>query len=215
MEREKSVRQAGKNRRREEILEAAGKVFALKGYNGASTAEIAKEAGVAEGTIFRYFPTKKDILLCLATNLAVDTLQGLFAGISGQKDEQVLKALLLNRLQMIRPNLDLAKFLLYETQFHPEVRQVMFGEVIFRAVGMVTDYYRERVVAGVFKDIDPVAAVRGLIGAVFAYLMFESAMQGMNPGIVDNESQEVRDERNVDLIVDIFLNGVRKEQGEE
>jgi AcrR family transcriptional regulator len=145
----------------------------------------------------------------------VDTLQGLFAGISGQKDEQVLKALLLNRLQMIRPNLDLAKFLLYETQFHPEVRQVMFGEVIFRAVGMVTDYYRERVVAGVFKDIDPVAAVRGLIGAVFAYLMFESAMQGMNPGFVDNESQEVRDERNVDLIVDIFLNGVRKEQGEE
>ncbi|HZW84110.1 MAG TPA: TetR/AcrR family transcriptional regulator [Candidatus Deferrimicrobium sp.] len=215
MEREKRIRQAGKNQRREEILKAAGKVFALKGYNGASTAEIAKEAGVAEGTIFRYFPTKKDILLNLATNLAVDTLQGLFAGTAGQKDEQVLKALLLNRLQLIRPNLYLAKFLFYEAQFHPEVRQVMFGEVLFKAVGMVSDYYRERVVAGVYKDIDPVAAVRGLIGAIFAYLMFESAMQELEPGFLDKESQEARDERNIDLIVDIFLNGVRKKQGEE
>ncbi len=44
------------------ILEAAIAVFSEKGFSAATTSEIAKNAGVAEGTIFRYFKTKKDIL---------------------------------------------------------------------------------------------------------------------------------------------------------
>lgn len=45
--------------RKEAVLKAAVKIFSEKGYSAATTSEIAKEAGVAEGTIFRYFKTKK------------------------------------------------------------------------------------------------------------------------------------------------------------
>ncbi len=41
------------------ILEAAVDMFGEKGYASTSTSEIAKRAGVAEGTIFRYYKTKK------------------------------------------------------------------------------------------------------------------------------------------------------------
>lgn len=41
------------------ILEAAIEIFAEKGYASTSTSEIAKRAGVAEGTIFRHYKTKK------------------------------------------------------------------------------------------------------------------------------------------------------------
>lgn len=41
------------------ILEAAVEMFAEKGYAATSTSEIAKKAGVAEGTIFRHYKTKK------------------------------------------------------------------------------------------------------------------------------------------------------------
>jgi AcrR family transcriptional regulator len=41
------------------IIDAAIKVFSEKGFEGATTSEIAQEAGVAEGTIFRHFSTKK------------------------------------------------------------------------------------------------------------------------------------------------------------
>ena len=47
------------NEKEQKILNAACLVFSQKGYSSATTSEIAKWAGVAEGTIFRYFKTKK------------------------------------------------------------------------------------------------------------------------------------------------------------
>src|SRR2546430_14366674 len=46
-------------------MEAAAEVFAERGFEGATTAEIAQRAGVAEGTIFKRFRTKRDLLLAV------------------------------------------------------------------------------------------------------------------------------------------------------
>ena len=51
--------------KRQRILEAAVEVFARKGYFGARVSEIAKKAGVADGTIYLYFRNKEDILVSL------------------------------------------------------------------------------------------------------------------------------------------------------
>ena len=47
--------------RHAEILEAARKVFAEKGYNSASVEDIAHEAGIAKGTLYLYYPSKQGI----------------------------------------------------------------------------------------------------------------------------------------------------------
>ena len=44
------------------IMGAALKLFTERGFHGTSTAEISKEAGVATGTLFNYFPTKEDLI---------------------------------------------------------------------------------------------------------------------------------------------------------
>lgn len=49
--------------RRETVLEAAIRVFARQSYRGAGTAEIAREAGIAEPTIYRYFDSKRELYL--------------------------------------------------------------------------------------------------------------------------------------------------------
>ncbi len=49
----------------ERVLTAAEQVFAKKGYRAATMAEIANEAGVAEGTIYSYFENKQDLLFSL------------------------------------------------------------------------------------------------------------------------------------------------------
>jgi len=54
--------------RMHEILKAAEKVFAEKDFNKATVAEIAKSAGVADGTIYEYFEGKEDILFSLAVS---------------------------------------------------------------------------------------------------------------------------------------------------
>jgi AcrR family transcriptional regulator len=61
--------------RRREILDAAYKVFADKGYHNAGMADIARELGVGHGTIYRYFSSKLD--------LATTVLQELIEKISG------------------------------------------------------------------------------------------------------------------------------------
>lgn len=48
--------------RREQLLDAALDVFARKGFEGASTREIARSAGVAEGLLYHYFETKAQLL---------------------------------------------------------------------------------------------------------------------------------------------------------
>src|SRR5690554_2141452 len=45
------------------IIQAAVEIFSEKGYAASSTSEIAQKAGVAEGTIFRHYKTKKDLLM--------------------------------------------------------------------------------------------------------------------------------------------------------
>lgn len=47
------------------ILRAAVKVMAASGYHGAQVARIAREAGVADGTVYLYFKNKEDILMSI------------------------------------------------------------------------------------------------------------------------------------------------------
>jgi AcrR family transcriptional regulator len=48
---------------RERLLDAAARVFELKGYGGATVAQIAKEAGVSSGAIYAHYSTKAELLV--------------------------------------------------------------------------------------------------------------------------------------------------------
>ena len=50
-------------RRQEEILDVAARVFAERGFPGTDVQEIADELEVGKGTIYRYFPTKRKLFL--------------------------------------------------------------------------------------------------------------------------------------------------------
>lgn len=49
--------------RREEILDAATKLFATHGFNDTDTQQLADEIGVGKGTLYRYFPSKRELFL--------------------------------------------------------------------------------------------------------------------------------------------------------
>ena len=61
--REVKINKNNKNNKYDLILEAAVKVFARQGFHQSTVAQIAKEAGVADGTIYLYFKNKDDILV--------------------------------------------------------------------------------------------------------------------------------------------------------
>jgi len=78
-----AVRTQSEAQRREQILSAARDVFADKGYESATISDIVKKAGVAQGTFYLYFESKKGVVVELAqqpmSDMA-DRLQGILDG---------------------------------------------------------------------------------------------------------------------------------------
>jgi AcrR family transcriptional regulator len=94
---------------RERILETAQRLFAGQGYEATTTRDIAREAGIATGTLFNYFATKEDILTSQAHH-ALDRARADFerrAGEAESLDEALFAwvAVGLRRLKPLRKHL--------------------------------------------------------------------------------------------------------------
>ncbi|MCL2209289.1 MAG: TetR/AcrR family transcriptional regulator [Treponema sp.] len=117
------------------IIKSAVELFSEKGYAATSTREIAKKAGVAEGSIFKLFPTKKDLMLWI-TERIIDT--ALFpmvtSGISElleknfKNREEFLSAFLQNRMALMQEGVPLFKIIIQEIPFQPEVRVMLLEQ---------------------------------------------------------------------------------------
>jgi len=113
------------------IIQAAIEIFAEKGFSASSTSEIARKAGVAEGTIFRHYKTKKDLLIAIIEPvirnlLAPFIVQDLDKVLDQRYNnfEEFLRAMEVNRKHFLEKNLSLFKILIQEIPFHPELKEL-------------------------------------------------------------------------------------------
>src|SRR5436309_12914212 len=65
MNRHSAISRRPEGHKRERILDAAVRVFAEKGFYNAKVSDVARLAGVADGTIYLYFKSKDDLLISL------------------------------------------------------------------------------------------------------------------------------------------------------
>lgn len=98
------VTAAAKAETRQRILEAARKLFAASGYEASTTREIADAAGIANGTLFNYFPNKEAILAALVTE-ATDSMSADFENQSLEEDsfEEALFGFVAAGLRKLKP----------------------------------------------------------------------------------------------------------------
>ncbi|MES2360738.1 MAG: TetR/AcrR family transcriptional regulator [Pseudomonadota bacterium] len=115
----------GKSKRRlqreGEILAAAREVFLEKGFERASISEIAARVGVVEGLVFRYFPSKRDllneVLRALYEPLISDVGEG-FSRISGLRGR--LRFIIWRHVRVYTETPGMAKLVLHEVRTGPE-----------------------------------------------------------------------------------------------
>src|SRR5829696_2942799 len=148
-----TTRQLQAEARREQILRTALKLFAAQGFDATSTRQIAKEAGIAEGLIFHYFPTKGSLL----TAILQDRLEGrrafrtqlrpLLEGASGEGVPEVLGAVASGWLATLRRDEEFVVVLFATAQTNPEVRAAWQG-LIREGTELLTSYLASRVEAG-------------------------------------------------------------------
>lgn len=115
--------------RRAQILAAAAQVFARYGFRGATTRAIAREAGVAEGTLFRYFPTKRHLLLALFEAFAIRPIQQQLETLEATGPREWLEAFLTERLTAMRAHLPLMQALYQEIRTDEAVRQAFMEQI--------------------------------------------------------------------------------------
>jgi len=136
------------------IIEAAIDIFAEKGFAATSTSEIAQRAGVAEGTIFRHYKTKKDLLLSIAGPIAAKLVAPFimrdFAKVLDlpyQRVEDLFRAIAKDRITFARKNVKLIKILIHEVPFQPEllgqIKQAMTTIVLQRVEKMVRHFQEQ------------------------------------------------------------------------
>jgi AcrR family transcriptional regulator len=86
---------------RRRILEAARRLFARDGFDGAATRDLAREAGIASGTLFNYFPTKEALALSLAAEALAEAHANWKA--RGESLEEDLFAFIAAGLRALQP----------------------------------------------------------------------------------------------------------------
>jgi AcrR family transcriptional regulator len=99
-----------------EILSAARKVFAEKGFSDATMDQIAESAGVAKGTLYLYFPSKRDVYFATVRKTAEELDSITSARMSAQTDTRAsIRAFIQSRLEYFEGNREF--FSIYYAEF--------------------------------------------------------------------------------------------------
>jgi TetR/AcrR family fatty acid metabolism transcriptional regulator len=150
------------------IIQAAIKVFAQKGFFSARISDIAKEAKVADGTIYLYFNNKYDILISIFEE-EIGKIIAEVKNLIDQEDDprKMLEIFAIQHMQMIRDKRNLAEVLQMElrqsNKFMKEYRNTKFIEY----VDIVSKIIHKGQELKIFRnDVMPGVAKRAMFGAL-------------------------------------------------
>ncbi len=121
--------------RRDEVLDAAMIEFAERGFEGASTEDIARRAGISQPYLFRLFGTKKELFKASVARCLRETLEMFQRAAEGKRGEEALKAIgqaYQTMLEEDRTRLR-AQMQAYAACDDPEIREVVragFGDLV-------------------------------------------------------------------------------------
>jgi AcrR family transcriptional regulator len=187
------------------ILNAAIKLFAAKGYHGTATVEIAIEATVAEGTIFKYYKTKKQLLRGVLEFIIHEIIpsimklpsENVLQSLDLQNGKAAVKQVLLEKVELIYQNKDCFKIVLNELQYHEDLKNEYLGRLLPGFIKYMEGIFNMGVEKGVFRSMNSHTAVRSFMG-MYWLMMIEK--------IILNQQLNISQE--LDGALDIYMNGV-------
>jgi TetR/AcrR family fatty acid metabolism transcriptional regulator len=150
------------------IIDAATKIFGKKGFYKAKVAEIAKEARVADGTIYLYFENKEDILISLFENQMKLVLDNMKSEISKEKDSvNKIKRFAFTHLEFIEQNKNMAEIIQVELRQSNRFMKEYKNEKFMEYLDLIEEIIQEGQEKGIFKkEIIPAIAKRAFFGAL-------------------------------------------------
>jgi len=183
-----STRREGTEARRDQILEAAAAIFAEKGYQRATVREIAARAGIAPGTIYLYFESKRDLLLAIADWLIAQRVDQTLAEMTSLPPEEYLAAITRDRIAFARDTRAFLVALFTEMWTDPELQRRFFSQIVGPLFVTAAAYLRTRIEAGQVRPCRVEVVVPALAGSVIILSVMRAlAPEHLMPGVADDE----------------------------
>jgi len=193
--------------RRNEILEAAAVVFGEKGFQRATMKDIAAKAGIVPGTIYLYFKNKRDLLIAIADQLIYQPVGQTFSQGEEMTSEELLAALLQERLRFSRDNRDLLKALIPEIWTDPELQERFFSQIIGPVLAGGAAILGEKIADSSLRECRMDIVVPAIAGSIVILSAFRSvAPQHLLAGVSDGEI--------IAELTKLYLHGLAPEDAE-
>jgi AcrR family transcriptional regulator len=190
--------------RRQQLIRVAMRLFAAQGFDATTTREIAEAAQVNEAIIFRHFASKEELYWavvndrvgesgrrrkireCLTSDGAPREILARVAGVLLDRDEE---------------DSTLTRLLWFSTLRNADLSASFFRNYISENFELLAEYFRNGIKAGRFRNIDPMIAARGFLGALVHHYLVQELFQG-------SRYQQFDPYQLGQQIADIWLNGI-------
>lgn len=208
----RQVRRLPPEKRIADILAAAKTVFDEKGYNNALISDIAERAGVVEGSIYRFFANKQELLMKVVEQWYVSMLErheADFPAVQGTWNQ--IRFLIHQHCMAIKSEPGLARLMLQEVRLEPNYRQSTFFKLNRAYTSRLMEVVRRAIDNGEFRpglspiivrdliygaiehrawiflrregDLDPVAVTEGIIDILRGGLGLQARAADEQPGL--------------------------------
>ena len=151
--------------RRRQILVGASQVFAEKSYHKATTKEIARAAGVSEGTIYNYFNNKRELLLAMMAMFATESLKTNILDQPPEDPREFLRLILRDRFQLLQEHGQLLVPLMAEIFSDTDLREAVYHEIFKPILASLEHYMQQQIDAKRLRPINPLIIARTFMGS--------------------------------------------------
>ncbi len=162
--------------RRNQILDAAAKVFAEKGFHPTTIKDIATEAGIAHGSIYTYFENKNALLLGIFERMKASIMQeNLPLALDISDVRTFIKIVQLPLMGLKKDNFALFRIVVSEMMVNEELRALYYKQIMEPTLTLAEEAFQEQAAKQGLSPIRIQLTIRAISGMILG-LMLQYAM---------------------------------------
>lgn len=196
---------------RERLLQATLELISARGYQGATTREIAERAGVSELTLFRKFGRKESLFEeMLKAHTFLPRLKDLIPRVEQLPPEEGLLTIGVRFLETLDERRDLARIIMSEMNTFPERLRHIYARFVDDMAATMEGYLATLAARGHLRPVNLHSAAALFMRVLFISFMNRQVLRDLPMSRAERETL-------VSETVDIFLNGIvaSRENGDE
>ena len=188
--------------KREFILDAATEVIAENGYERTTIKQIARRAGIADGTVYNYFKNKEAILKGIIKRVTAAEIRDLhFDALADFSLRQFVTMYTRHRMEEIAADIPASKVMISETLVNPKLAAELYDELYAPAFKMAETLLSKFLVDTPYEDKDPAIIARVFAAPLFGILMLR---------LLGDEHVAENWDDYTDVLIEMVLTGFEK-----